>query len=90
METRELFAALSDITDALQAEAARLRFSPTRLALEALVARLDGLIDQVVDGAGEGSEGVREQARGGNVGSPDALPGSSPLPPSPLPQGEEA
>lgn len=51
MSTRELFEQLSDITTALQAEAERLRFSPTKLALEALVARLDVLIDQVLDGA---------------------------------------
>jgi hypothetical protein len=51
VETKALFEQLSDITTDLQAEAARLRFSPTKLALEALVARLDGLIDQVIDGA---------------------------------------
>jgi hypothetical protein len=62
--TVELFAALSDITDALQAEAARLRFSPTKLALEALVARLDGLIDQVMD------EAVRERHGGEAVRAP--------------------
>jgi hypothetical protein len=51
VETRDLFAQLSDITNDLQAEAERLRFSPTKLALEALVERLDGLIDAVIDGA---------------------------------------
>jgi hypothetical protein len=51
VETKALFEQLCDITTALQAEAARLAFSPTKLALEALVARLDGVIDAVIDGA---------------------------------------
>ena len=55
MTTHTLFHALCTLTNDLQAEAARLRFAPTRLALEALVARLDAVLDQIVD------EGIVEE-----------------------------
>ena len=49
MRKRELFTALCDVTNALQAECERLRFSPHKLALEAITERLDGVIDQVLE-----------------------------------------
>ena len=44
-----LFNQLCQITNALQEECARLRFSPHKLALEALQERLDAVIDQVLE-----------------------------------------
>lgn len=58
MTTRQLFLALSDLTTALAAEAERLRFSPHKLALEALRERLDGLLDQIID---EGVHDAQEE-----------------------------
>lgn len=55
MTTHTLFHALCSLTNDLQAECDRLRFSPTRLTLEALVARLDAVLDQIVD------EGIVEE-----------------------------
>ena len=49
MTTHTLFHALSALTNDLQAEADRLRFSPAKLALAALVARLDAVLDTIVD-----------------------------------------
>lgn len=48
MTKRDLFQALCEVTDALQAECVRVCFSPHKLALEALVDRLDVLIDDVI------------------------------------------
>lgn len=55
MTKQALFTQLCDITTALAAEAERLRFSPHKLALEALRERLDVVIDQVLE------EGVQEE-----------------------------
>jgi hypothetical protein len=54
MTQRTLFTQLCAITTDLAAECERLRFSPHKLALEALRERLDGVIDQILD------EGVTE------------------------------
>lgn len=56
MTTRVLFQQLCGLADALQAEGARLTFSPHKMALEQVVERLDALIDQVVE------EGIHEEA----------------------------
>jgi hypothetical protein len=50
-----LFEALAAVTTDLVAECERLRFSPHKLALEALRERLDRVIDQVV------AEGITEE-----------------------------
>lgn len=71
MTTRTLFLTLAAITTDLQAETARLRFSPHRLALEALRERLDRVIDAIVDEGiiereeGEGSRGREGGSEGG-------------------------
>lgn len=49
MTTHSLFTRLCDVVNALQAEGARLRFSPHKLVLENIVTRLDALLDQIVD-----------------------------------------
>lgn len=49
MTKRQLFTRLCELADALQAECVRVDFSPHKLALEALVERLDVLIDQVLE-----------------------------------------
>ena len=49
MTKLSLFQALSSLADALQAECVRVDFSPHKLALEALVDRLDVLIDEVLE-----------------------------------------
>lgn len=61
MTTRTLFLTLAAITTDLQAETARLRLSPHRLALEALRERLDRVIDAIVD---EGIVEEREEGEG--------------------------
>jgi hypothetical protein len=58
MTKRALFSALCEVADALQAEGVRLDFSPHTLALEAICARLDVLIDQILE------EGVHEEEPG--------------------------
>jgi len=52
---KTLFSALCAVADALQAECARVDFSPHKLALEAICERIDTLIDQVLE------EGVHEE-----------------------------
>jgi hypothetical protein len=59
MTTRALFLTLSDLTTALEAECARLRFSPLKVALEGIRERLDALLDAVVD---EGVHDDKEEA----------------------------
>ena len=54
MTRKTLFSALCAVADALQAECARIDFSPHKLALEAIVESLDVLIDTVLE------EGVRD------------------------------
>lgn len=49
MTTRVLFLTLADVTTALAAECARLRFSAHKLALDSLRERLDALLDKVID-----------------------------------------
>lgn len=53
MDTKALCEALCAITDALAAECQRLRFSPHKLALEAIRERLDVLLDALLDGAAQ-------------------------------------
>ena len=55
MTTRALFQALCTVTSDIAGEADRLRFSPAKLALTAIVARLDHLIDRVIE------EGIRDE-----------------------------
>jgi len=78
MTKRALFTCLCELADALQAEAARLDFSPHTLALEAIVERLDVLIDTVLE------DGVQEGATPGRPGV-----GRWTLPPRPAPPQEE-
>lgn len=47
--------ALCDVTNAVQAEVERLRFSPHKLALETIREHLDQVIDQVLE------EGVTDE-----------------------------
>lgn len=54
MTTRTLFLALCDLADALKAEGERLRFSPLKFALVSICARVDALIDRLID------EGIHE------------------------------
>lgn len=54
MTKRCLFEALVRLANDLQAEGERLRFSPHKLALEAIAERLDVLLDTVRD------EGIHE------------------------------
>lgn len=49
MTKRTLCAQLCVIADALQAECARLDFSPHKLALEAITERLDRVIDDILE-----------------------------------------
>jgi hypothetical protein len=44
-----LFTALCEVADALQDECVRLDFSPAKIALEAIVERLDVVIDTVLE-----------------------------------------
>lgn len=46
---RDLFDALCAVADALQDECVRVDFSPHKLALEAIVERVDVLIDQILE-----------------------------------------
>ena len=57
MTKRQLFAGLCELADALQGECVRVDFSPHKLALEAIVERLDVLIDQILE------EGVVEEEK---------------------------
>lgn len=61
MTTYTLFHTLCTLTNDLQAECDRLRFSPTRLAREAFVARRGAVLDQIVD---EGIVEKEEETRG--------------------------
>ena len=55
MTRRCLFTALAEVATTLQAECARICFSPHQIALTAIVERLDVIIDQILE------EGVHEE-----------------------------
>jgi len=55
MTKLDLFHALCQVADALQAEGVRIDFSPHKLALEAITERIDVLIDTILE------EGVHEE-----------------------------
>lgn len=55
MTKRQLFSSLCEVADALQEECVRVDFSPHKIALEAVVDRLDVVIDQVLE------EGIHEE-----------------------------
>ena len=58
-----LFSSLCSLADALQAECVRVDFSPHKLALEALVDRLDVLIDKILE------EGIQRDDPPGRPGA---------------------